>query len=420
MGEVWRAEHVALYTTVAVKLVSLRDRANSQETLARFTREAQAAALLRSPNVVQIFDHGIDADTAYIAMELLVGESLHDRLTRVGRLSPGDAARIVAQVARALERAHAAGIVHRDVKPQNVFLCNVEGRETVKVLDFGIAKTTALAGVDAHATQDGFMVGTPSYMSPEQVLGNRRIDGRSDLWQLGVVVFQCLVGQLPFASEATGELLVKIVSGPLPVPSRIAPVPPGFDGWFEVALCRDVDRRFQDARSLAHALCRVLVPTSTSDALADDAPAWSPVPAATASGSGALGPAGPGPVWASSVTALRARGRLAFAWALGGALVLAAIAVVAVVLVGRSAGDADTIVAGTSTAENVPRTVSAEPHAVPPSASTPAVAAQNSASAAADATSSPDPSASTSVSARPAPTVPRVVRPRRPEEVLGI
>ncbi|MBI4953236.1 MAG: serine/threonine protein kinase, partial [Myxococcales bacterium] len=308
MGEVWRAEHVYLHSQLALKLIATRDRGSGPEALARFSREAQAAAVLRSPHVVHIFDHGVDGDAAFIAMELLEGESLFDRLRRAGRLDPTDTARILAQMARAVDRAHAAGIVHRDLKPQNIFLAHVDGREVVKVLDFGIAKMTVLKGMDALATQEGFMVGTPCYMSPEQILGNRLVDGQSDLWQLGVVAFECTCGRLPFQSEAVGELMVQICSAPLPVPSRLARVPDGFDAWAARALARAPAERFASGHELAASLCRVLAPHTTSDRLADEPAPWAPQRYAAAEGAGAASPQGPPTTgreraWASAVGA---------------------------------------------------------------------------------------------------------------------
>ena len=278
MAAVWRAEHVTLRTPVAVKLVSVKDDPNAEETLSRFLHEAQAAAQLRSPHVVQIFDHGQEGAAGYIAMELLEGESLHDRLARMGRIAPVELARFVAQLARGLTVAHAAGVVHRDLKPQNIFLARVDGREVVKIVDFGIAKRLELDALDKLSTQDGFMVGTPSYMSPEQITSSRPVDARSDLWQLAVVAFECLCGQLPFDAPNVGELMVAICSRPPPVPSQIAAVRAGFDGWFARATAREPEQRFQSAIELADSLCAVLAPHTTAAALADASPVWAPPP----------------------------------------------------------------------------------------------------------------------------------------------
>ena len=138
MGTVWLAHHLTLQSPVAIKLIEPQI-ASNPEALARFMREARAAAALRSPHVVQILDHGVDDGTPYIAMELLEGESLAARLRKVGRLSPEDTARILTHTARAVSRAHEVGVVHRDLKPDNIFLIENEEEELAKVLDFGIA-----------------------------------------------------------------------------------------------------------------------------------------------------------------------------------------------------------------------------------------------------------------------------------------
>jgi serine/threonine-protein kinase len=259
MGVVWRADHLTLGTTVAVKLVDTEGRAGGAELLARFQQEARAAAQLKSPHVVQILDYGADGRIAFMAMELLEGESLEQRLDRRGNLSPSEVAHVLREMARGVDRAHAAGIVHRDLKPPNVFMARVEGGEVVKVLDFGIAKMLGV-GRDAHLqTQAGFVVGTPSYMSPEQVLG-QAVDHRSDLWQMAVIAFEALTGKRPFDGETLGQLFMAICTTPLPVPSAHGPVPPGFDAWFARACSRDPALRFGSAGELAEALGGILAP----------------------------------------------------------------------------------------------------------------------------------------------------------------
>src|SRR5262249_43204486 len=160
-----------------------------------------AAAQLRSPHVVQILDHGVWEGSPYIAMELLEGEDLARRLHKRRPLSPRETLTIAAQGGRALTKAHAVGPVHRDLKPANIFLVHDDEREIAKVLDFGVAKVNKDAGLDG-ATQTGTVLGTPFYMSPEQARGSKSVDHRSDLWALAVVVYQCLVGKLPFRGDA--------------------------------------------------------------------------------------------------------------------------------------------------------------------------------------------------------------------------
>lgn len=253
MGSVWRAFDTRLDTPCAVKFIE-GELANLAEAQVRFQREAKAAAQLRSPHVVEIKDHGVWDGRPYIAMELLDGEDLGQALVEAGgKLPPMQVSAIVQQLCRALTKAHAAGIVHRDLKPGNVFLVHDDDRKLVKILDFGIAKQ-ASQGLDGSNTRTGAMLGTPYYMSPEQAQGIKSVDARSDLWSLAVIVYQCITGELPFQSEALGDLLVKIIVGPIPVPSAVAPVPPGFDAWWARAAERAPERRFQSAKELGTAL----------------------------------------------------------------------------------------------------------------------------------------------------------------------
>jgi serine/threonine-protein kinase len=254
MGSVWLAQHLTLRSPVAIKLID-PSIASNPEALQRFLREAQAAASLRSPHVVQILDHGVDEGVPFIVMELLDGESLASRLERVKRLSPAETARIITEVARAIARAHEAGIVHRDLKPDNIYLVRNDEEEIAKVLDFGVAKaTTHGMGAVTGATRTGSVLGTPYYMSPEQAEGAKTVDGRSDLWSLGVIAWECLLGNRPFESETLGGLLLAICARPLPTPSTMGPVPPGFDAWFARACSRDLSHRFGTAKELAQEL----------------------------------------------------------------------------------------------------------------------------------------------------------------------
>jgi serine/threonine protein kinase len=264
MGEVWRAEHLDLHSTVALKLFDLDQiayahPASRDKALSRFMAEARAAASLRSTHVVRVFDTGVDHGVPFIAMELLEGETLATRLDRVGSLSPTETVRVLTHIGRAMTEAHQHGITHRDLKPENIFIVSNDEEEIVKVLDFGIAKVAPTA-LDAAlvATASGNLMGTPPYMSPEQAGGAVSVDARSDIWSMGVLAFECLTGTLPFDSQHVGELVLQICSRPLPVPSNVAPVPAGFDAWWARACCRDREQRFQSARELYHALADAL------------------------------------------------------------------------------------------------------------------------------------------------------------------
>jgi serine/threonine-protein kinase len=263
MGSVWKAEHLSLNAAVALKLIEGPAHPDASAT-ARFLREARLAAALRSPHVVQILDHGFDGVTPYIAMELLEGESLAERLERVGCLSPAETARVIQHLARAMTRAHEAGIIHRDLKPENIFIVRNDDEELFKVFDFGIAKVEAPPG---NATRTGSLLGTPSYMSPEQAEGASNLDQRTDIWALGVIAYRCLLGKLPFSEPTLPQLVLAICTRPLPVPSQRGPVPDGFDAWFARACARSRADRFASARRASTELSAVLgeAPSSSDD-----------------------------------------------------------------------------------------------------------------------------------------------------------
>jgi serine/threonine-protein kinase len=261
MGSVWRSEHLTLGSDVAVKLIDPAIAGNEQAR-ERFVREARAAAKLRSPHVVQILDYGVDGEVPFIVMEMLRGESLADRLERVGRIPPEDVARIMSEVARALTRAHEAGIIHRDLKPDNIFLNENDDTEVAKVLDFGVARIEQFSADNAGMTSTGAVLGTPYYMSPEQAEGSKSMDHRTDIWALAVMTYECIVGVRPFQGETLGGLFISICSRDIPVPSTVGEVPTGFDAWFQKGTARVLADRFRTAREAAAALrdaCHVTI-----------------------------------------------------------------------------------------------------------------------------------------------------------------
>jgi eukaryotic-like serine/threonine-protein kinase len=289
MGSVWVARHLSLKIDVAIKFIdaALADR---QDLRSRFAHEAQIAARIQSPHVVGILDYGFDRGRPYIAMELLQGEALRLRLGR--RLPPDEVATIIAQAAKGLGRAHALGIIHRDLKPDNLFLCRDEdGGVRVKILDFGIARDDSPFGPSSHRTAIGEVLGTPAYMSPEQAIAKGPIDYRSDLYSLAVVAYHCLVGRLPFETNALGDLIVSLSTTMPPAPSSIAPdLHAGIDAWFRRAFEKNPAARFGSAKELADALtlaCRSAPGAFDKTVAADEvrlppAPtmdAWRPSPA---------------------------------------------------------------------------------------------------------------------------------------------
>jgi serine/threonine protein kinase len=259
MGSVYEGRHASLGTPVAIKFIDA-EYANSNDAKSRFDTEARAAATIQSKHAIQIYDHGMTEDgRPYIVMELLVGEALDKRILRLGAIPLQETARMIRQVARALSRAHERGIIHRDLKPENIFLVRGpdDDEDVAKVLDFGIAKIKAAPGAVgiSSSTKTGTLLGTPFFMSPEQARGLRTVDHRSDLWSLGIIVFKCITGVLPFDGESLGDLLVKICTAPIPVPSHVVPgFPQQVDLWMARALEREPEARFQSALELADSL----------------------------------------------------------------------------------------------------------------------------------------------------------------------
>ncbi|APR78295.1 Putative serine/threonine-protein kinase pknH [Minicystis rosea] len=270
MGSVWIAHHRDLEVDVTVKFMAPSLVASPDARL-RFEREAKGAARIRSQHVVQVHDYGVEDETPYIVMELLKGESLWTRLAREGRLPLPVTARLLVQICKALRTAHEAGLVHRDLKPGNIFLALKDDDEVVTVLDFGIAKTSGIGDATAD-TDSGVLLGSVHYMSPEQIRNSRKVDLRSDLWAIGVILYRTLAGRLPFPGENVGDVLVRVCTDPWPAPSTIcSDLPSRVDAFFERALARDPERRFQSAPEMAEAFSAM--------ALEADAPASSAAPA---------------------------------------------------------------------------------------------------------------------------------------------
>jgi eukaryotic-like serine/threonine-protein kinase len=252
MGEVWAAYDRKLARPVALKLVDL-DGVDPEASKRRFVREAELSRQLRGPSFVEVYDQGWAGPRAFLVMELLEGETLHQRLTRVGTMSPEEALVVLRSVGACLRLAHTLQIVHRDLKPGNIFFAKtksaqsgvraVDGRaEIVKLLDFGIAKD---AWDDARLTRPGVMLGSAFYMSPEQVRSGRDVDARADLWALSVILFRALTGQRPFGGAAA-EALAKILSDDPPRASSLLPsLGTAFDSFFEKALDKEPSLRFQ-------------------------------------------------------------------------------------------------------------------------------------------------------------------------------
>ena len=251
MGAVHRAEDPSLGRVVAIKVMQLSsDAFDSAEYEARFYQEAKAAGSLNHPGIITIYDTGREGNWAYIAMELLEGVELR-HLMATQRMPLARVLDIAAQVARALEFAHQSGVVHRDIKPANIMVLR---DDCAKIMDFGIARMR----VSAVETQVGIVLGSPKYMSPEQVVG-RRVDHRSDIFSLGVVLFEMAAGIAPFSGKDVGELMHAVVNTPQALPSQFNPaVPEMLNLIVAKALQKDVAARYQSAGEFAAdlALCR--------------------------------------------------------------------------------------------------------------------------------------------------------------------
>ena len=259
MGSIWRAEHVRLRAPVAVKFLE-PSLIGDSEMRDRFMQEARSAAAVRSAHVVQVFDYGSEGGIPYLTMELLEGENLDTRLTARGKLTAAELNKIFTEVARGIGKAHAMGVVHRDLKPGNIFIAREGEYEITKLVDFGIAKVDAeaLKLTQIVGTQLGTLLGTPQYMSPEQVRGSSSVDYRTDLWALAIIACECLTGSCPFPGTTLGDLTIQICTEKPRAPSTLGEVPAGFDHWFFKATRKRVSKRFASVEEMTAALSRIL------------------------------------------------------------------------------------------------------------------------------------------------------------------
>ncbi len=264
MGEVWRAKHRLLARPAAIKLVrpevlGASSEAEHRMLLRRFEREAQATAALSSPHTIRIFDFGATNDGSfYYVMELLLGRDLESLVREFGPLPADRVVYLLRQVCHSLADAHARGMVHRDIKPANIYVCRMGlDYDFVKVLDFGLVKVTAREAAGQTLTMDHTTTGTPAFMAPEVILGERDVDQRADVYALGCVAYYLLTGELVFEADTPMKMLLHHVQTPPVPPSQRTelPVPKELDDLILACLEKDPRRRPQDAQQLFAMAC---------------------------------------------------------------------------------------------------------------------------------------------------------------------
>ncbi len=444
MGVVVAARHEQLDQRVALKFV--RDEAlGNQDAVQRFLREARAAVKLRSEHAAKVLDVGtLESGAPYMVMEFLEGRDLGQVLAEQGPLGVEAAAEWLVQACEAVAEAHAAGIVHRDLKPQNLFLArSVGGASKVKVLDFGVSKSMTTSDGAGGLTQTRSMLGSPLYMSPEQMRSSRDVDARSDVWALGVVLYELLTRRWPFEAESMPELCLKVVSDPpTPATQHRPDLPRPMIEVIDRCLQKDPALRYENAAELAAALEPMAPPAShviverarmamaSTKGTTQDRATRSPeafaqtAPTPAAWGSGRI----------SSPSTVKAKKRSSALWVGAGAVAAAALVAVVIYVTNR----ADEPLAASTASDPVltPSAVASvvETFMAPaPSASAPPVpAASDTALAAPSASAAPRPSPSpvtpatpatppvSSAKPEPTPRVPPTGRPRPVDDIPSL
>ena len=257
MGAVYAGEHLKLHRRVAIKVLHAAV-AIDPEVVTRFEREAQAAGRIGNDHILEVFDIGeLPGGDRYMVMEFLDGEAMNSRFTRLGRVAPRQIYPLVRQLLEGLGAAHAAGIVHRDLKPANVFILREKMGvlDYVKIIDFGISKFQSTTDAPHNQTRTGTIIGTPAYMAPEQARGLREADARTDIYAVGVILYEAVTGRCPFEGTSTNDLLFKIfLNEPTPIDSIVQDVDPAFGSLVMKALAKEPGDRYARAEEFIAAL----------------------------------------------------------------------------------------------------------------------------------------------------------------------